>query len=92
MPLDGVWLRAPYLHNGSVPTLRDLLKLPSERPRVFYRGGDVYDYASVGFVSDNPTGFRFDVSLRGNGNGGHLYGTTLGTSEKQDLLEYLKTL
>ena len=43
MPLDGLWLRAPYLHNGSVPTLRALL-FPEERPAVFYRGYDVYDW------------------------------------------------
>ena len=51
-PLDGVWLRAPYLHNGSVPTLRDLLNPSAERPPLFYRGYDVYDPAKVGFVSD----------------------------------------
>ena len=51
MPLDGVWLRAPYLHNGSVPTLRDLLKPPSERPTIFYRGYDLYDPVDVGFES-----------------------------------------
>ena len=50
MPLDGLWLRAPYLHNGSVPTLRQLLE-PSTRPAVFYTGYDVYDYANVGFVT-----------------------------------------
>ncbi len=44
MPLDGVWLRAPYLHNGSVPTIRDLLEKPENRPSVFWRGYDVYDY------------------------------------------------
>ena len=53
MPLDGVWLRAPYLHNGSVPTLRALL-FPEERPRAFYRGYDVYDWQAVGFVSSGP--------------------------------------
>jgi 16S rRNA (cytosine1402-N4)-methyltransferase len=37
MPLDGIWLRAPYLHNGSVPTLRALLS-PSTRPVTFRRG------------------------------------------------------
>ena len=42
-PLDGVWLRAPYLHNGSVPTLRDLLEPSDQRPKTFYRGYDVYD-------------------------------------------------
>jgi hypothetical protein len=51
-PLDGVWLRAPYLHNGSVPTLRDLLEPSAQRPVVFHRGYDVYDPARVGWVSD----------------------------------------
>ena len=52
MPLDGIWLRAPYLHNGSVPTLWDLLQVPEERPAAFLRGYDVYDPVKVGFVSD----------------------------------------
>jgi mono/diheme cytochrome c family protein len=51
-PLDGVWLRAPYLHNGSVPTLRDLLNPASQRPRIFYRGYDVFDQEKLGFVSE----------------------------------------
>jgi len=51
MPLDGVWLRAPYLHNGSVPTLRDLLEPSEKRPKAFYRGYDLYDPVRVGFVS-----------------------------------------
>ncbi len=57
LPLDGVWLRAPYLHNGSVPTLRDLLNPSSEWPPVFFRGYDVFDQKNVGFVSDVA---RFD--------------------------------
>lgn len=96
MPLDGVWLRAPYLHNGSVPALRDLLESPEKRPAVFWRGYDVYDYDSVGFVSSGADaereGFRFDTGVRGNGRQGHEYGTRLKPTEKQDLLEYLKTL
>ena len=95
MPLDGIWLRAPYLHNGSVPTLRDLLKPPEERPKVFYRGYDVYDFDNVGFVSDGPEverlGFRYDTSKKGNGNQGHEYGTNLSQKEIDDLLEFLKT-
>src|SRR5262249_7507174 len=51
-PLDGIWLRAPYLHNGSVPTLRDLLNPAKDRPKVFYRGYDVFDQQKVGFVSE----------------------------------------
>jgi mono/diheme cytochrome c family protein len=96
MPLDGVWLRAPYLHNGSVPTLRDLLNDPAERPKVFYRGYDVYDYGRVGFISNGPeaegAGFRYETDLKGNGNQGHVYGTGMKPGEKDDLLEYLKTL
>ena len=51
MPLDGLWLRAPYLHNGSVPSLRDLLRPEDQRPQAFYRGYDVYDPVDMGFVS-----------------------------------------
>jgi hypothetical protein len=94
-PLDGIWARAPYLHNGSVPTLRDLLEPPERRPAVFYRGYDVYDGRRVGFVSDvaEADGIRFsgyDTSVPGNGNGGHLYGTTLSDDDKQAIVEYLK--
>ena len=52
LPLDGLWLRAPYLHNGSVPTVRDLLNPAANRPPVFYRGYDVIDQRRLGFVSD----------------------------------------
>jgi mono/diheme cytochrome c family protein len=94
--LDGLWLRAPYLHNGSVPTLRDMLKAPSERPTVFWRGYDVYDPVNVGFITTGAeaerVGTRFVVSERSNGNGGHLFGTTLPETEKEALLEHLKTL
>ena len=95
MPLDGLWLRAPYLHNGSVPTLRDLLNPPEERPKVFYRGYDVYDFDNLGFISNGPEaerlGFKYDITERGNGNQGHEYGTSLSQQEKNDLLEFLKT-
>jgi hypothetical protein len=96
-PLDGVWLRAPYLHNGSVPTLRDLLEPPEHRPRSFYRGYDVYDPNKVGFVSDvagenGRAHFRFDTTLPGNHNGGHLYGVDLPEAEKDAVVEYMKTL
>ena len=43
LPLDGLWLRAPYLHNGSVPNVRDLLEPAANRPGIFYRGYDVFD-------------------------------------------------
>ncbi len=96
-PLDGIWLRAPYLHNGSVPTLRDLLRPPAERPKLFYRGCDIYDPTDMGFLSGPATDacprlFEFRTEQRGNGNGGHVYGTALPPGDIELLLEYLKTL
>ncbi len=94
--LDGIWLRAPYLHNGSVPYLKDLLEVPEKRTKVFYRGYDVYNSEQVGFVAQGreaeTEGFKYDTSLEGNSNQGHLYGTELSSEEKQALVEYLKTL
>lgn len=95
-PLDGIWLRAPYLHNGSVPTVRDLLDAPDARPVRFYRGYDVYDQVKVGFVSDVPSAngqnfTLYDTALPGNSNSGHVYGTALTPEEKQAVVEYMKT-
>ena len=98
-PLDGIWLRGPYLHNGSVPTLRELLEPASKRRTRFFRGYDVFDHARVGFVSDvreekGRVFFEFDTALPGNGNQGHegpAYGTTLPDADKDALVEYLKT-
>jgi cytochrome c2 len=66
MPLDGLWLRAPYLHNGSVPTVRDLLEPAEKRPAVFYRGNDVIDRDRLGFVASlasqgKETFFRYET-------------------------------
>ncbi len=98
-PLDGLWLRAPYLHNGSVPNLRALLEPAARRPATFYRGNDVYDPMHVGFVTDaaEENGrrlFLFDTAQPGNGNYGHegkAFGTELPDSDKDALVEYLKT-
>lgn len=94
--LDGLWLRGPYLHNGSVPSLADLLESPESRPRQFWRGYDLVDSEKIGFISAGPeagrVGTLYDTSLPGNSNAGHLYGTTLPPESKRALLEYLKTL
>ncbi len=95
--LIGLWLRGPYLHNGSVPTLRDLLASPDQRPTQFYRGYDLVDAVGGGFVSQAGTpaeryGTLYDTTTPGNANGGHLYGTDLSDQDKQRLLAYLKTL
>ena len=96
VPHDGLWLRAPYLHNGSVPSLTDLLEPPAQRPTFFWRGYDLYDPVKVGFVTTGAeaerAGTPYDTSLPGNGNAGHVYGTTLPPESKRALLEYLKTL
>ena len=96
VPMDGLWLRAPYLHNGSVPTLADLLEPAASRPALFWRGYDVLDPVKVGFVSAGAdaeaVGTRYDTSEPGNSPAGHEYGTTLSADEKRAMLEYLKTL
>jgi hypothetical protein len=95
--LDGIWLRAPYLHNGSVPTLRALLAPAASRPTWFYRGNDTYDQTDVGFVSTIATEgaqtyVEIDTTRDGNSNSGHEYGTDLSPADIDALLEYLKTL
>jgi mono/diheme cytochrome c family protein len=94
--LDGIWLRAPYLHNGSVPDLAALLLPPAQRPRLFWRGYDVYDPVAMGFVSTGKDAERggtpYDTTLRGNGNRGHNFGTGLSPTDREALIEYLKTL
>lgn len=92
-PLSGIWASAPYLHNGSVPNLVELLKVPGERVAKFYVGSREFDPATVGNRSDEAAGRAlFDTTLPGNANSGHSFGTTLSVQDKGDLLEYLKTL
>ena len=98
-PLSGTWATAPYLHNGSVPTLADLLEPASRRPIVFPVGHREYDPARIGYVSkfeDVPQGqiaswFVFDTRIAGNSNSGHEFGTTLTADQKSALLLYLKS-
>lgn len=79
-----------------MPTLRDLLEPAANRPKVFWRGYDVYDQSKVGFVSDSPeakrVGTRLDTASKGGSNQGHEFGTRLSATEKDALVEYLKTL
>ena len=98
-PLDGLWLRAPYLHNGSVPTLAALLTPPSQRPVTFLRGGSKLDEQNGGFItnsctqeSDIPSNLTcYDTKIPGNSNSGHTWGTKLSQSEKQQLIACLLT-
>lgn len=93
-PLNGIWATGPFLHNGSVPTLYDLLLPESKRPNVFYVGNREFDAVKVGPVTTaGPATSKFDTSLRGNSNKGHDYGTSTMTDEQRwALVEYMKTL
>jgi hypothetical protein len=88
--LGGVWARSPYLHNGSVRTMEQLLAVPNERARTFRRGSKVFDEQVMGYTDEGV--YTFDASGSGNSNSGHDYGTKLTAPEKRDLIEYLKTL
>ncbi len=94
-PLHGIWAAAPYLHNGSVPTLRDLLTPPDQRIKRFPLGHREYDPLKIGYRTDLPeTEWRYTVDTEndsGSSNAGHLFGTSLSEAEKAALLEYLKT-
>lgn len=91
-PLLGIWATGPFLHNGSVPNIDELLKAPEERSKVFWIGNREVDAQKLGFVSIEAPGlFRFDTSLPGNGNGGHRFPATPYTEdERHAVIEYLK--
>jgi mono/diheme cytochrome c family protein len=101
--LNGIWATAPYLHNGSVPTLYDLL-LPASprendpagtvyRPKTFRVGSRELDVDNVGFKHEGYDGFLFDTSIPNNSNSGHEYGTRIMTEQdRRDLVEYIKSL
>ncbi len=92
-PINGIWASAPYLHNGSVPTLYDLLLPAEQRPQTFYVGNIELDVIKVGYVSSAaPNTSLFDTSLPGNSNAGHEYGTALSDEERWALVEYMKSL
>ncbi len=96
-PLDGVWITAPYLHNGSVPTIEAVLN-SKIRPTYWSRDFEKpeYDYAHVGWKyvkQDKPDGKKvYNTTLPGYGNYGHYFGDKLSDDERRSVIEYLKTL
>jgi Cytochrome c len=105
-PLDGVWATAPYLHNGSVPTLYDMLNSKT-RPKIFTRSfatdEAAYDKVKVGWkievLQETPKNASpiegrkiYDTTQPGRGNGGHTFGDALNDTQRSALIEYLKTL
>jgi len=93
--LRGIWATAPYLHNGSVANLRELLTRPEKRHSNFTPGSRRFDPVDVGLPLDAQSGlpgqFKADPTV-GNGNGGHTWGTDLSDADKTALIEYLKSL
>jgi mono/diheme cytochrome c family protein len=96
-PLDGIWITAPFLHNGSVPTLEALLN-SKLRPTYWSRNFEkpVYDYEAVGWSYDSlGNGDRsgiYNTTFPGYGNMGHSFSDELTDEERKALIEYLKTL
>jgi hypothetical protein len=103
-PLNGIWAAAPYLHNGSVPTL-DALLSPDEsaRPATFWMGSKQFDPVKVGYSGTHMEGAsRFDTAKSGNSNSGHRFkdgprgsgviGPALSQIEREQIIEYLKSL
>ncbi|RON49644.1 di-heme-cytochrome C peroxidase [Pseudomonas frederiksbergensis] len=102
-PLAGVWATAPFLHNGSVPSIYQLLSPQDERATTFYKGTFEYDPKHLGYRTEAFTnGFVFDTRITGNHNSGHEFragergngviGRLLQPQERWALLEYLKVL
>jgi mono/diheme cytochrome c family protein len=92
-PLEGTWATGPYLHNGSVPSLAQLLLPAERRVATFHLGSTEIDPTNVGLETSGE--FLFDTRVDGNRNTGHTgpqYGTDLSDADRSDLLEYLKTL
>jgi hypothetical protein len=107
-PLDGVWATAPYLHNGSVPTVYHVLNSKA-RPRLYTRSyrtdRDAYDPVKLGWKVEvlreppdpekmSPVEYRkvYDTTRPGRGSGGHTFGDRLTEAERAAVIEYLKTL
>lgn len=97
-PLDGIWVTAPYFHNGSVPTLEAVLN-SRIRPKYwsrFFGSGTVYDFDKVGWkytAFTEPGGSKvYNTTLPGYGNYGHTFGDKLSETERKAVIEYLKML
>ncbi|MFT8244316.1 di-heme-cytochrome C peroxidase [Roseomonas sp. BN140053] len=102
-PLNGIWATAPYLHNGSVPSLYQMLLPAERRDAAFFTGSRQFDPRAVGFsTAPFDGGFRFDTAIPGNSNRGHEFrdglpgngtiGPALTEDQRWELVEYLKTL
>ena len=95
-PLDGVWVTAPYLHNGSIPTIENVLNTKT-RPRYWKRNfnKEEYDYEKLGWryknLSKPGNKKTYNTDIPGYGNYGHTFGDHLTEAERKAVIEYLKT-
>ncbi|NML22793.1 c-type cytochrome [Pseudoflavitalea sp. G-6-1-2] len=96
-PLDGIWITAPYLHNGSVPDLESLLN-SKLRPQYWSRDFDnpIYhkDIPGWTYTRESRPGKKniYNTDLPGYSNKGHYFGDKFSNEERRALIEYLKTL
>lgn len=93
-PLNGIWATAPFLHNGSVPTLDALFRKQADRPKTFSVGVRAFDTTKVG-LAEAPSSSslpKLDTAVPGNSNAGHEFGVSLSEEERMWLIEYFKTL
>lgn len=98
-PLNGIWASPPFLHNGSVKNIYELLLAPAARSAKFVLGCADYDPLKLGYECGSPDAVKsndnlsvLDTSVDGSRNSGHDYGQGLSESDRYDLIEYLKTL
>jgi mono/diheme cytochrome c family protein len=99
-PRDGAWSIGPYLHNGSVPNLFELLSPAKERSESFYVTNQ-FDPIKVGISTNQKSGFKFDTKLPGNSNAGHSFedakgpgviGRKFSETERYEIIEFLKSI
>ena len=87
-----MWAVAPYLHNGSVPNLWELMKPAKDRTSTIMVGSRIFDPKNVGYATDDsPFKTGAFIADPNNGNGGHEYGTGLTEDERWAIIEYMKT-
>jgi hypothetical protein len=92
-PLNGIAFTAPFLHNGSVPSLYELLLPPAQRTKQFHVGNTAFDPIHVGYSTEQvSSSVLLDTTQLGNSNAGHVYGTWLTDAERYALIEYMKAL
>jgi len=97
-PLHGIWATAPFLHNGSIPNLYELLSPQNQRSRTFDVGSYMFDPVKIGYKTNVRNVTRFDVTKQGSSNKGHIFddapgaiGSKLTEEERFAIIEFLKS-